>query len=178
MKTKKKLYICIYIYIYIYMYIYVYIYVYVYVYVYIYIYIYISAVQFNRLDKKKNKKKKEDVENGSKSLSLERLCLKGDKAHKADKEETVYMPSMPPVECDKEEFVDIQHIAPPEKVKRGKPLKCLTQNKLLIRLPVLLAQMKAGNNSYKLKYQIKQILYLLHQHNKIIKKVYNNLIKS
>ena len=111
-------------------------------------------------------------------MSLERLCLKGDKAHKADKEETVYIPSMPPVECDKEEFVDIQHIAPPEKVKRGKPLKFLTQNKLLIRLSILLAQMKAGNNSYKLKYQIKQILYLLHQHNKIIKNVHNNLIKS
>ena len=45
-------------------------------------------------------------------------------------------------------------------------------------IPILLAQVKAGNNSYKLKNKIRQILYLLHQHNKITKKVYNKLIKS
>ena len=38
-----------------------------------------------------------------------------------------------------------------DKVKAGKGLKILTQNKLLTRLHVLLAQVKAGNNSYKLK---------------------------
>ena len=37
---------------------------------------------------------------------------------------------------------------------------------------------KAGNNSYKIKNEIRQILYLSYQHNKITKKVYNNLIKS
>ena len=41
-----------------------------------------------------------------------------------------------------------------------------------------LALIKAGNNSCKLKNEIRQIPHLLHQHNKIIKKVYNNLIKS
>ena len=65
-----------------------------------------------------------------------------------------------------------------EEVKEGKTLKILTPNKLLTRLPVLLAQMKAGNNSNKLKTKIRKILYLLYQHNKIIKKLYNNLIKS
>ena len=34
-----------------------------------------------------------------------------------------------------------------EKVKEGKRLQILTPNKLLIRLPVLLAQIKARNNS-------------------------------
>ena len=38
-----------------------------------------------------------------------------------------------------------------DKVKAGKGLKILTQNQLLTRLHVLLAQVKAGNNSYKLK---------------------------
>ena len=57
-------------------------------------------------------------------------------------------------------------------------LKVLTPNKLLTRLPILLAQIKAGNNSYKLKSEIRQILYLLSQHNKIPKKICNNLIKS
>ena len=50
---------------------------------------------------------------------------------------------MPPLEGDEEE------------VKEGKGLKILTGNKLLPRLPVLLAQIKAGNNSYKLKNEIR-----------------------
>ena len=60
----------------------------------------------------------------------------------------------------------------------GKVLKTLTPNKLLTKLQVLLAQIKAGNNSYKLKNEIRQILHLSYQHNKITKKFYNNLIKS
>ena len=60
-----------------------------------------------------------------------------------------------------------------EKVKEGKGVKIL-----LTRLPILLAQIRAGNNFHKLKNEIRQILYLLYHHNKIIKKVYNNLIKS
>ena len=43
--------------------------------------------------------------------------------------------------------------------------KILTSNKLLTRLPVFLAQIKAGNNSYKLKIKIRQVLNLLYQHN-------------
>ena len=73
---------------------------------------------------------------------------------------------MLPLEGDKEE------------VKEGKWLKFLTPNKLLTRYPILLPQIKAGNNSYKLKNEIRQILYLLYQDNKITKKFYNNLIKS
>ena len=60
----------------------------------------------------------------------------------------------------------------------GAGLKVLISNKSLTRLPILLAQIKAGNNSNKLKNEIRQILYLLYQHNKITKKVCNNLIKS
>ena len=64
-------------------------------------------------------------------------------------------------------------------VKEEKRVKMLTPNKLLTRLPILLAQIKTGNNSYKLeKNGIRQILYLLYWHNKITKKVQNILIKS
>ena len=42
----------------------------------------------------------------------------------------------------------------------------------------IISTKKSGYNSYKLKNEIMQILYLLYQHNKITKKVYNNLIKS
>ena len=62
--------------------------------------------------------------------------------------------------------------------KTGTGIKILTPNKLLTRLPILLAQIKTGNNLNKLKNEIRQALYLLNQHNKIIKKLCNNLIKS
>ena len=38
-----------------------------------------------------------------------------------------------------------------EKLKEGKGLKRLTANKPLTKPPILLAQIKAGNNSCKLK---------------------------
>ena len=65
-----------------------------------------------------------------------------------------------------------------KEVKEGKRLKMLTPNKLVTRFLTLLAQIKAGNNSYKLENEIRQILYLLYQHNKITENVYNNLIRS
>ena len=49
-----------------------------------------------------------------------------------------------------------------KKVKEGKELKILTPNKLLGILPILLAQIKAGNNLYKLKNEIREINYLLY----------------
>ena len=55
--------------------------------------------------------------------------------------------------------------------KKGKGLKILTKKQMLKRLPILLAQIQAGNNLNKLKNEIRQNLYLLY------KTVYNNLIK-
>ena len=86
-------------------------------------------------------------------------------------------------EADEEGFVNIEPMLLPEgneeEVKeKGKGLKMLTPNKVLTRLPVLLAQIKVGNNSYKLRNEISKILYFLYQHNKITKMLYNNLIKS
>ena len=49
---------------------------------------------------------------------------------------------------------------------------------MLQRLPLALAQVKAGNISQKLLNEITQIVYSLHQSKEITKKVYNNLIKS
>ena len=56
-------------------------------------------------------------------------------------------------------------------------LKVLTPSTILTGLPILLAQIKAGKNSYKLKNEIKKILHLSYQHNEITKEVNNNLIK-
>ena len=49
---------------------------------------------------------------------------------------------------------------------------------MLQRLPIALAQIKAGNNSENLLNEIRQIIYSLYQVKEIIKKVYNNLVKS
>ena len=48
---------------------------------------------------------------------------------------------------------------------------------MLNRLPILLAQLQAGNNSNKLKNEAKQILYSLYRSKLFTKTVYNNLIK-
>ena len=48
----------------------------------------------------------------------------------------------------------------------------------LQRLPIALAQVKAGNNSESLLNEIRQIVYSLYQSKQITKKVYNNIIKS
>ena len=59
----------------------------------------------------------------------------------------------------------------------GKGLKILTPNQMLSRLPITLAQLKAGNNSEKLKNEIRQLLYSLYRSKNMTKQVYNNLIK-
>ena len=61
--------------------------------------------------------------------------------------------------------------------KKGKGLKILTNQQMLNRLPILLAQIQAGNNSVKLKNEIRQILYSLYRSKALTKTVYNNLIK-
>ena len=59
----------------------------------------------------------------------------------------------------------------------GTELKILTKKQMLSRLPILLAQIPAGNNSIKLKNEIRQILYSLYRSKVLTKTVYNNLIK-
>ena len=61
---------------------------------------------------------------------------------------------------------------------KGKRLKVLTPKQMLQRLPIALAQVKAGNNSQNLLNEIRQIIYSLYQLKEITKKVYNNLMKS
>ena len=57
-------------------------------------------------------------------------------------------------------------------------LKILTLNQMLKRLPIALAQVKAGNNSESLLNEIRQIVYSLYRSKEIAKKVYNNIINS
>ena len=49
---------------------------------------------------------------------------------------------------------------------------------MLKRLPIALAQVKAGNNSESLLNEIRQVVYSLDRPKEITKKVYNNIINS
>ena len=60
--------------------------------------------------------------------------------------------------------------------QQRKGLKILTPNQMLSRLLITLAQLKAGNNSEKLKNEIRQILYSLYCSKNMTKQVYRNLI--
>ena len=60
---------------------------------------------------------------------------------------------------------------------KGKRLQILTPKPMLQRLPIALAQVKAGNNSGNLLNEIRQIIYSLYQSKEIAKKVYNNLME-
>ena len=64
------------------------------------------------------------------------------------------------------------------KEQEGTGLKILTPNQMLKRLPIALAQVKAGNNSESLLNEIRQIVYSLYRSKEITKKVYNNIINS
>ena len=76
-----------------------------------------------------------------------------------------------------EMFSDANYRAKQNETK-GTGLKILTPNQMLQRLPIALAQVKAGNNSENLLNEIRQIIYSLYQSKEITKKVYNNLTKS
>ena len=88
------------------------------------------------------------------------VCSQKNEEESTDQNES----DLPPLESDE------------EKVKERKGSKSLTPNKLLTRLPILLQQIKVGNNSHKVKNEIRKILYLLYQHNKIIKKKEENMV--
>ena len=59
--------------------------------------------------------------------------------------------------------------------QEGQGLKILTPNQILSRLPISLAQLKAGNSSEKLKNKIRQLLYSLYRSKKLTKNIYISL---
>ena len=58
----------------------------------------------------------------------------------------------------------------------GQRLKILTSNQMLSRLPISLTQLNAGNNSEKLKNEIRQLLYSLYRSKQLTKQLYKSLI--
>ena len=72
--------------------------------------------------------------------------------------------------------LESEESAEQNKKQRGVGLKILTPDQMLSRLPITLAQLKAGNNSQKLKNEIRQLLYSLYRSKKLTKQLYKSLI--
>ena len=61
--------------------------------------------------------------------------------------------------------------------QQGNGLKILTPSQQMLTIsPISLAQLKAGNNSKKLKIEIRQLLYSLYRSKNLTKNVYKSLI--
>ena len=70
----------------------------------------------------------------------------------------------------------VENILEFNRQQQGQGLKILTPSQMLSRLPNSLAQLKAGNNSEKLKNEITQLLYSLYRSKKLKKNVYKSLV--
>ena len=80
---------------------------------------------------------------------------------------------------DLKDIVDLYNIkSGSDTSKKGEELKILTNKQMVNRLPILLAQIQARNNSKSLKNELRQILYSLYRSKVLTKTVYSNLIKS
>ena len=64
-----------------------------------------------------------------------------------------------------DKIIDIveEIIAFDKNIQSGQGLKILTPDQMLSLLPITLAQLKAGNNSEKLKNEIRQLSYSLNR---------------
>ena len=75
---------------------------------------------------------------------------------------------MPPLETEKEAA----------ERQNGQGLEIMTPKQMITRLPILLAQLKARNNSQKLKNEIRQIVYSLYRSKNLSKTIYNSLMNT
>ena len=88
--------------------------------------------------------------------------------YNADDIENVNIRDMPDLEFEEDA----------EKRQKGHGLKIITPKQMITRLPILLAQKQAGNNSQKLHNEIRQIIYSLYRSKNLSKTVYNHLINN
>ena len=65
-----------------------------------------------------------------------------------------------------------------EAAEQGQGLKILTPKQMITRLAILLVQLKAGNNSQRLKNAIRQIVHSLYRSKTLSKTIYNSLMNT
>ena len=121
---------------------------------------------FERLRDASDEKNKDLVESINKKLTKMKNIVKNVPKDKVSRVE------------ENEKIIDIVEriLELNSKKQLGQGLKILTPNQMLSRLPITLAQLKAGNNSEKLKNEIRQLLYSLHRSKKLTKQLYKRLI--
>ena len=71
----------------------------------------------------------------------------------------------------------LAYIKQQQQKQEGQGIKILMPSQMPGRLTISLVQLEAGNNSKKLKKEIRQLLYSLYRSKNITKQVYNNLMK-
>ena len=76
------------------------------------------------------------------------------------------------------EYYGLMILETKRKETEGRGLEILTRKKMLQKLPIALTLVRAGKNSENVLNETRQIVYSLYQSKEIIKKVYNNIIKS
>ena len=119
---------------------------------------------YNTNDKKKNNKLVNVMKSGLSDLKIEIKNM-------VEEEKEIEKPS--------EIIVVVEKILEFNKQNQsGQGLKILTPDQMLSRLPITLAQLKAGNNSQKLINEIRQLLYSLYRSKKLTKTIYNHLINA
>ena len=79
-------------------------------------------------------------------------------------------------QLDTTDMSDLESEESAEHKRQG--LKILTPQQMLSRLPISLAQLKAGNNSQKLKNEIRQLLYSLYRSKNLSKTIYKHLMNT
>ena len=133
----------------------------------------------------------EDIESIKPEEKYEKSIAERVRTRKQNTQRT-FAPSSPPKKDYSEETADyLKYMEEQEKGQKrfsddydsngwssGSGYKILTNKQMLNRLLMLLAQIQAGNNSIKLKNEIRQILYSLYRSKVLTKTVYNNLVKS
>ena len=78
---------------------------------------------------------------------------------------------------ENEKIIDVvEKILEFDRQKQRQGLKILTPNQMLSRLPITLAQLNAGNNSQKLKNEIRQLLHSLYRSKKLTRQLYKSLM--
>ena len=91
----------------------------------------------------------------------------------------IFLPSQESKKLDMakggEDIPELETEEQAEQRQHGEGLKIMTPNQLITRLPILLAQKQAGNNSQKLNNEIRQIVYSLYRSINLSKTIYNHL---
>ena len=129
-----------------------------------------SQIKFSEADNKQNAflNKLNEAKIGKKTLEQKKVINNLEHFYKSREEVINFFT----------DYVEMLSDANYDSKLKGKGLKILTPKQRLQRLPIALAQVKAGNNSENLLNEIRQIIYSLYQSKEITKKVYSNLMKS